>query len=79
MPRGAVATTFSGDGGFIRFPSPDLPSGEAGFCQSPGTGLVYITFTSSPAGCVSVRLFVVGGFVSICLEYHQKLIVDESR
>ncbi|KAF5592809.1 hypothetical protein FPCIR_5492 [Fusarium pseudocircinatum] len=60
VPRGAVATTFAGDGGFLRFRSPDLPSGEAGFCQSPGTGLVYITFTSSPAGCVSVRLSVVG-------------------
>ncbi|KAF5529503.1 hypothetical protein FNAPI_13857 [Fusarium napiforme] len=60
VPRGAVATTFIGEGGFLRFRSPDLPSGEAGFCQSPGTGLVYITFTSSPEGCVSVRLSVVG-------------------
>ncbi|KAF5989126.1 hypothetical protein FCOIX_163 [Fusarium coicis] len=59
-PRRAVATTFSGDGGLLRFHSPDLPSGEAGFCQSPGTGLLYITFTSSPEGCVSVRLSVVG-------------------
>ncbi|RBR15219.1 hypothetical protein FVER53590_29944 [Fusarium verticillioides] len=60
VPRGAVATTFAGDGGFLRFRSPILPSGEAGFCQSPGTGLIYKTFTSSPAGCVSVRLSVVG-------------------
>ncbi|KAF5692747.1 hypothetical protein FDENT_2622 [Fusarium denticulatum] len=60
VPRGAVATTFAGDGGFLRFRSPDLPNGEAGFCQSPGTGLVYITFASSPVGCVSVRLSVVG-------------------
>ncbi|KAF5966358.1 hypothetical protein FBULB1_11688 [Fusarium bulbicola] len=60
VPRGAVATTFAGDGGFLRFRSPGLPSGEAGFCQSPGTGLVYITFTSPPPGCVSVRLSVVG-------------------
>ncbi|KAF5609342.1 uncharacterized protein FSUBG_4135 [Fusarium subglutinans] len=60
VPRGAVAATFSGDGGFLRFRSPELPSGEAGFCQSPGTGLVYITFTSSPPSCVSVRLSVVG-------------------
>ncbi|KAJ4051246.1 hypothetical protein NW756_003605 [Fusarium oxysporum] len=59
-PRGAVATTFAGDGGFLRFRSPDLPNGEAGFCQSPGTGQVYITFASSPPGCVSVRLSVVG-------------------
>nr|RBQ96043.1 hypothetical protein FVER53263_20864 [Fusarium verticillioides] len=60
VPRGAVATTFAGDGGFLRFRSPILPSGEVGFCQSPGTGLIYKTFTSSPAGCVSVRLSVVG-------------------
>ncbi|KAF5581647.1 hypothetical protein FPANT_8823 [Fusarium pseudoanthophilum] len=60
VPRGAVATTFAGDGGFLRFRSPGLPSGEAGFCQSPGTGLVYITFTSAPPGCVSIRLSVVG-------------------
>ncbi|KAF5532992.1 hypothetical protein FMEXI_12075 [Fusarium mexicanum] len=60
VPRGAVATTFAGDSGFLRFRSPELPSGEAGFCQTPGTGLVYITFTSSPPGCVSVRLSVVG-------------------
>ncbi|KAH7470026.1 hypothetical protein FOMA001_g14284 [Fusarium oxysporum f. sp. matthiolae] len=59
-PRGAVATTFAGDVGFLRFRSPDLPNGEAGFCQSPGTGQVYITFASSPPGCVSVRLSVVG-------------------
>ncbi|ENH67213.1 hypothetical protein FOC1_g10006985 [Fusarium oxysporum f. sp. cubense race 1] len=59
-PRRAVATTFAGDGGFLRFRSPDLPNGEAGFFQSPGTGQVYITFASSPPGCVSVRLSVVG-------------------
>lgn len=60
-PRGAVATTFSGDVGFLRFRSPDLPNGEAGFCQSPGTGQVYITFNSSPPDCVPVRLSVVRG------------------
>ncbi|KAF5558735.1 hypothetical protein FPHYL_7326 [Fusarium phyllophilum] len=60
VPLGAVATKFAGDGGFLRFRSPDLPSGKAGFCQSPGTGLVYINFTSAPLGCVSVRLSVVG-------------------
>ncbi|KAI1024229.1 hypothetical protein LB504_005255 [Fusarium proliferatum] len=59
-PLGTVATTFAGDGGFLRFRSPDLPNGEAGFCQSPGTGQVYVTFRSSPPGCVSVRLSVVG-------------------
>ncbi|KAF5625777.1 hypothetical protein F25303_11247 [Fusarium sp. NRRL 25303] len=59
-PRGAVATTFAGDGGFLRFRSPNLPNSEAGFCQSPGTGQVYITFRSSPPGCVSVRLSIVG-------------------
>lgn len=31
-PRGAVTTTFAGDGGFLLFRSPDLPNGEAGFC-----------------------------------------------
>ncbi|KAG5746241.1 hypothetical protein H9Q70_011064 [Fusarium xylarioides] len=60
LPRGAIATTFAGDGGFLRFRSPDLPNGEASFCQSPGTGQVYITFTSLPPGCVSVKLSVVG-------------------
>ncbi|KAF4956994.1 hypothetical protein FGADI_3406 [Fusarium gaditjirri] len=33
VPRGGVATTFAGDGGFLRFRSPGLPNGEAGFCQ----------------------------------------------
>ncbi|KAF5713108.1 hypothetical protein FGLOB1_4161, partial [Fusarium globosum] len=59
-PRGAVTTTFAGDAGFLLFRSPDLPNGGAGFCQSPGTGQIYVTFRSSPTGCVSVRLFVVG-------------------
>ncbi|KAG5795801.1 hypothetical protein H9Q69_005180 [Fusarium xylarioides] len=60
IPRGAIATKFAGDGGFLRFRSPSLPNGEAGFCQSPGTGQVYMTFRSLPPGCVSVRLSVVG-------------------
>lgn len=60
-PLGSVDTTFAADGGFLRFRSPDLPKGEAGFCQSPGTGQVYVTFRSPPPGCVSVRLSVVGG------------------
>ncbi|RKL44332.1 hypothetical protein BFJ72_g4065 [Fusarium proliferatum] len=30
-PRGAVTTTFAGDGRFLLFRSPDLPNGEAGF------------------------------------------------
>ncbi|KAF9768881.1 hypothetical protein IL306_013775, partial [Fusarium sp. DS 682] len=37
LPSGAIATTFAGDGGFLRFRNPDVPSGEAGFCQTPGT------------------------------------------
>ncbi|CCT75155.1 uncharacterized protein FFUJ_10834 [Fusarium fujikuroi IMI 58289] len=43
-PLGSVDTTFAADGGFLRFRSPDLPKGEAGFCQSPGTGQVSTTW-----------------------------------
>ncbi|KAF4420127.1 hypothetical protein FACUT_11292 [Fusarium acutatum] len=82
LPRGAVATTFAGDGGFLRFRSPDLPDGEAGFCQNPATGQVYITFRSSPPGCVSVRLSVVGGMLlaivfQVSPEANPLVIVDE--
>ncbi|KAH7183586.1 uncharacterized protein B0J16DRAFT_416630 [Fusarium flagelliforme] len=60
VPRRAITTTFSVDSsGFIRFSSSLLPNGEAGFCQVPDSGEVYVTFTSSPPGCTSVRLTVV--------------------
>ncbi|KAF4341888.1 hypothetical protein FBEOM_4205 [Fusarium beomiforme] len=60
VPWGAIATTFAGDGGFLRFRNTALPNDESGFCQTPEDGQVYITFTSSPPGCVPIRLSVVG-------------------
>ncbi|RFN43812.1 hypothetical protein FIE12Z_11941, partial [Fusarium flagelliforme] len=60
VPRRAITTTFSIDNsGFLRFSSSLLPNGEAGFCQVPDSGEVYVTFTSSPPGCTSVRLAII--------------------
>ncbi|KAF4999575.1 hypothetical protein FGRMN_2323 [Fusarium graminum] len=55
-----ITTTFSGDGGSLRFANPGLPGGEASFCQTSSDGQVYITFTSQPQGCVPVRLTIYG-------------------
>ncbi|RFN44414.1 hypothetical protein FIE12Z_11350 [Fusarium flagelliforme] len=59
IPRGAITKSFASQGGTLGFTNPNLPNGEANFCQDPADGQVYITFTSAPANCVPVRLSVV--------------------
>ncbi|KAF0643097.1 hypothetical protein FPSE5266_02937 [Fusarium pseudograminearum] len=62
VPSGAVTRTFFRDGGILRFQNSRIvPNGEAGFCQTPSDGQVYITFSSQPAGCIPVNLSVIGG------------------
>ncbi|KAF4992904.1 hypothetical protein FGRMN_6847 [Fusarium graminum] len=61
VPPGAITTTFSIDGnGYVQFSNSLLPNGQAGFCQVSDTGEVYLTFTSSPPDCVTIRLAVIG-------------------
>jgi hypothetical protein len=61
VPAGAISTTFSVDSnGFVQFSNSLLPSGEAGFCQVSDSGQVYLTFTSSPPNCKTVRLAIIG-------------------
>ncbi|RGP58142.1 hypothetical protein FSPOR_11925 [Fusarium sporotrichioides] len=59
LPEGAITTTFVGVDGSLLFRNNALPNGQAGFCQTPENGQTYITFTSSPPGCVAVRLSIV--------------------
>ncbi|WQF83705.1 hypothetical protein CDEST_08719 [Colletotrichum destructivum] len=60
-PPGAVTTTFGpGADGVLRFTSPAIPNGGASFCQDPANGQVYVTFTSSPLGCVPVVILAYG-------------------
>ncbi|CAG7558120.1 unnamed protein product [Fusarium equiseti] len=59
IPRGAITKLFASQDGALSFRNPNLPNGEANFCQDPADGQVYITFTSAPANCVPVRLSVV--------------------
>ncbi|KAF5549813.1 hypothetical protein FMEXI_4064 [Fusarium mexicanum] len=54
----AISTTFSTEGGLLRFQSPSLPDGGASFCQTPSDGQVYMTFGSEPSGCLPVSLNV---------------------
>ena len=62
VPEGAITRTFFRDGDILRFQSSRIiPNGEAGFCQTPLDGEVYITFSSQPAGCIPVSLVVVRG------------------
>jgi hypothetical protein len=58
-PSGAITRTFTRDGNKLRFQSSKFPTGEAGFCQTPSDGQVYITFSSEPAGCIPVTILVV--------------------
>ncbi|KIL90162.1 hypothetical protein FAVG1_06901 [Fusarium avenaceum] len=58
-PSGAITHTFTRDGNKLRFQSSRFPTGEAGFCQTPSDGQVYITFFSEPAGCIPVTILVV--------------------
>jgi hypothetical protein len=61
-PSGAITRTFFRDGDILRFQSSRLiQNGEAGFCQTPPDGVVYITFSSQPAGCIAVQLSAIGG------------------
>ncbi|KAG4253764.1 hypothetical protein FPRO04_09455 [Fusarium proliferatum] len=61
VPSGAITRTFFRDGDILRFQSSRIiPNGEAGFCQTPSNGLVYITFSSQPAGCTPVQLSAIG-------------------
>ncbi|SCO15834.1 uncharacterized protein FFE2_13459 [Fusarium fujikuroi] len=61
VPSGAITRTFFRDGDILRFQSSRIiPNGEAGFCQTPSDGLVYITFSSQPAGCIAVQLSAIG-------------------
>ncbi|CVK97678.1 uncharacterized protein FMAN_11673 [Fusarium mangiferae] len=61
VPSGAITRTFFRDGDILRFQSSRIiPNGEAGFCQTPSDGLVYITFSSQPAGCIAVQLSAMG-------------------
>ncbi|KAF5974482.1 hypothetical protein FCOIX_8233 [Fusarium coicis] len=50
-----ITKTFAESNGVLVFKNSSLPSGEAGFCQT-STGVVYITFSSQPSGCVPVAL-----------------------
>ncbi|CAG1976904.1 unnamed protein product [Fusarium graminearum] len=61
VPSGAITRTFFRDGGILRFQNSRIvPNGEAGFCQTPSDGQVYITFSSQPAGCIPINPVVIG-------------------
>ncbi|RGP63995.1 hypothetical protein FSPOR_8323 [Fusarium sporotrichioides] len=53
-PAVAITRAFSISGGYLSWINPAF--GEAGFCQTPSDGKVYITFGSNPTGCQSVTL-----------------------
>ncbi|KAJ4248139.1 hypothetical protein NW762_012909 [Fusarium torreyae] len=57
-PEDAITRQFSDVAGALVFTSRALPNTNAGFCQEPESGQVYITFTSSPPGCLSISLRV---------------------
>lgn len=60
VPDGAISTSFSADSnGFVQFSNSLLPNGKAGFCQLSDGGQVYLSFTSSPPNCRTVRLAIV--------------------
>lgn len=65
LPSGAITSRFTEESGFLRFRNASLPNGEAGFCQTPRDGRVYLTFTSSPQDCVAIRLSVIEGMLSV--------------
>lgn len=62
-PSGSITKTFEGSGR-LAFRNPGLPNGRAGFCQTPD-GVVYVTFTNGPVGCISVELVVYDGRIAI--------------
>jgi hypothetical protein len=60
LPIDPITTTFSSEGGVLRFANSALPNGQASFCQT-SDGQVYIAFTSKPSGCIPVTLNVYAG------------------
>lgn len=62
-PSGSITKTFEGTGR-LAFGNSALPDGRAGFRQIPD-GIVYVTFTNGPVGCISVKLVVYDGRVAI--------------
>ena len=58
-PSGSITKTFE-DAGRLAFRNSGLPNGRAGFCQTPN-GIVYVTFTNGPVGCISIELVVYDG------------------
>ncbi|UZP46417.1 hypothetical protein NXS19_014229 [Fusarium pseudograminearum] len=56
-PTSRAITKFFEDVGRLVFRNSGLPSGSAGFCQTPD-GVVYLTFTSGPSGYKTVNLLV---------------------
>jgi hypothetical protein len=60
-PDGAITTEFITSGGILTFVNQVLPNNQAGFCQDPDSGQVFITFGGSPAGCVRISLRVFEG------------------
>ncbi|CZR46715.1 uncharacterized protein FPRO_12165 [Fusarium proliferatum ET1] len=80
VPSGAITRTFFRDGDILRFRSSRIiPIGEAGFCQTPSDGLVYITFSSQPAGCIAVRLSAIGGVSTLLTESNPPVVTTESN
>ncbi|GKU06068.1 hypothetical protein FLAG1_08783 [Fusarium langsethiae] len=59
FPEGAITATFFVVDDSLLFRNNALPNDQADFCQTPENSQTYITFTSSPPGCVAVRLSIV--------------------
>ncbi|KAI9147446.1 peptidase s8 and s53 subtilisin kexin sedolisin [Paramyrothecium foliicola] len=53
----AVTTSFTITDGQVHFRNSALPGGEAGFCQVPESGQVYLKFTEGPPDCEEVLIF----------------------
>ncbi|CAG7564261.1 unnamed protein product [Fusarium equiseti] len=70
---GSITKTFE-DTGRLVFRNSALPNGRAGFCQTLD-GIVYVTFTNGPVGCISVELVVYD--VTQCQD--GRLIVDDGE
>ena len=56
----SVTKTFRVTSRRLFFENDGLPNGQAEFCQN-SDGLVYVTFTGGPVGCVPVQLAVYDG------------------
>lgn len=68
IPASGSITKTIEDSGRLTFRNPGLPNGRAGFCQSPD-GIVYVTFTSGPVGCIPVDLIVYDGKITSQIIY----------